>query len=233
MDFSHLQLEDIDEGTYAQASRTSQDAYALLDRIRDISLARNPASCEVLVLTFLSRVAIRFWVDGDLRVEIHPKGIDACEVILMRDMEDVFEVLKRLTLKADFGKFHELGMDIKRILPFMLVSADQERLVFEARATIRRCSLPPPAFAKADQTATDRMADGRRSLVQPQIPRDFAPTLLESEAWRYSDEAPTLPIVRTALPDRAAVTLPGMPKKPDPTPEASASDDIDDGWDDI
>jgi hypothetical protein len=228
MDLSHLRLEDLNEEVFAQASRTSQDAFALLDRIRDISQATKSASCEIYVLTFLARLALRPWVDGDLRVEIRSRSELVCEVKLLREIGGAYEVLKRIMLYASLRKFNELGMDIKRILPFMLVKVEQTQLAFEAKADMRRNTVPPPSFAKADQ-----LTGVWKSIVQPNVPRDLAPTLLEDEAWRYSDEAPTLPIVRTALPERAAVTLPGMPKKPDPTPEASASDDIDDGWEDV
>jgi len=228
MDFSHLRLGDLDEEVYAQASRTSQDAFALLDHLHDLSQAAEAMPCEAHVLTFLARLALRPWVDGDMRLEISSKNEGVCGVVLFRETGGIYEVLKRITLSASLREFHELGMDIKKILPFMLVKAERDQLVFEAKADIRRNTVPPASFAEADQ-----VTGVWQSLIQPKIPRDMAPTLLESEAWRYSDEAPTMPIVRAALPDRNAITLPGMPKKPDPTSEASASDDIDDGWDDV
>jgi hypothetical protein len=213
MDFSHLQIDDISEQVLAQALQSSKDAFALFDQLAKIA---EPNNCESLVLRFLTRVALRSsvdqdlrsWVRGDLRVEIRPLGAFLCEIRLLRRPSETvtYRAVKRIKLKASIRKFHEHGMSLKRILPFTLIQADRNLLVFEAKAEVRRNTIPPRSVARAEKKIT-----ALPSFAQPPLPRDLAPTLLEKDSQNFPDEAPTVRVKQLNEPP---------PKK----------DDVDDGW---
>lgn len=191
MDFSHLQIDDISEQVLAQALLNSKDAFALFDHLAKIA---QPNNCESQILRFLTRVALRSsvdqdlrsWVKGDLRVEIRPLGAFLCEIRLLRRPSETvaYRAVKRVKLQASIRKFHELGMDLKRILPFVLMKAERSLLVFEARAEVRRNTLPPRAFARAEKKATTIVIP-----KSPPVPRDLAPTLLAPEDVISPEEA--------------------------------------------
>ncbi|MDD5438118.1 MAG: hypothetical protein PHC70_03160 [Patescibacteria group bacterium] len=190
MDFSHLQIDDLSEQVLAQALQNSKDAFALFDRLAEIA---QPNNCESAILRFLTRVAlrssvdqdIRSWVKGDLRVEIRPLGAFLCEIKLLRSSgSHAYRAVKRVKLNASIRKFHEHGMNLKRMQPFALIQADRTLLVFEAKAEVRRNTLPPRTFAKAERRVVV-------AIPRPApLPRDLAPTLLESDMISSPDVAP-------------------------------------------
>ncbi|MHB8830603.1 MAG: hypothetical protein ACYC44_00565 [Patescibacteria group bacterium] len=233
MDFANIAINDLTEDVFAQAAQTSEDAFALLDRLAKIAV---PNKCEAKVLRFFSRIALRAtdgklrsWAAGDLRVEIRPLKAFCCEIKLLRDKNGMLRLLRRVTLQASIQRFHEAGMDIKRILPFMLVTARRDLLVLEAKAEIRRNTIPPRSFAKAERA----MLTGK-SLAQPPLPRDMAPTLLESESQSFPDETPTAVRVKP-LGQPAPIVVTKAEQSSTEATEASVLtaddiDDVDDNW---
>lgn len=212
MNFSHLRIDDFSDQVLAQALQNSKDAFALLDHLAKI--AKHDDS-ESLILRFLSRMALpssldqnlRPWITGDLRIEIRGLGAFLCEIKLLRRPSETvaYQPVKRVKLNASIRKFNDLGVNHKRMLPFMLIrQEDRNLLVFEASAEKRRNSLMPRGFAKAEKKVIPKA---------PPLPRGLAATLLESDIISSPDMAPEQTSVRI--------------KDSKPPPE---KDDVDEGW---
>ncbi len=233
MDFSNLQIDDLTEQVLAQALQSSKEAFALFDHLAKIA---QPNNCESVILRFLTRVALRSsvdqdlrsWVKGDLRVEIRPLGPFLCEIKLLRRQSETvaYRAVKRVKLNASIRKFHEHGMNLKRMLPFELIQAERSLLVFEAKAEVRRNTLPPRAFARAEKKSL-----ALPSFAQPPLPRDMALTMLESESQSFPDETPTAVRVKPMDQPAPVVVTKAMQSSAEAT-EASVltADDIDDDW---
>jgi len=198
MDFSNLQIDDISEKVMAEALQNSKDAFALFDHLAKIAEHDN---CESQILRFLKRLALRSpvdqdlrsWIKGDLRFEIRALGAFLCEIKLLRrpSENEPYRPVKRVKLEASIRKFNEHVMILKRMLPFALIQQeDRNVLIFEASAEKRLNSLRPCAFAEAEQKVV-------ANIPKPApLPRDLAPTLLESDIISSPDVAPEQTSVR-------------------------------------
>jgi len=176
----------LNEEIFAEAARTREATYALLDHIAKIA---KPHDGEAKILHFLSRVALKTWVDGDLRVTIQLIDSFVCRFKLMRHAGgDLYEIIKRFDASVSFTELRRVGDDAKNILPFRLQKVDElKQLTFEAPLTLRRSTIPPPEFEQAVVLVEERAA----WLQPPETPEDLAHALIAPETRIFNPEAPT------------------------------------------
>lgn len=154
---------DLDESKFAWFASRRELTYALLDRLAAIC---QPHSGAEITLRFLARVALNnSWLDGGLRVDVRFIGIAFhCQIVLMRDLGNEYEVLKRFELKASYTEFLKLKDD-RGIRPFTVREEEAGKnrtLIFLAPEAARRNSIPPREY----QLAQEHMA----KLTTPKTP---------------------------------------------------------------
>lgn len=169
MELSSLQTcSQLNEDIFAEFSTTREHAYALLDRVAEIS---QPHDGIEKVISFLARIALgNSWVDGGLRVDVRHTGMFKCQLKLMRDLGgDEFEVLKKIGLSASYLEFKEAGKNPQDILPFTMdekAFGPDKLLTFTAPEAVRRSTKPPPAFLEAQACVLER----QQRWTQPFVP---------------------------------------------------------------
>jgi hypothetical protein len=149
MDYSHiLKFNEVAEETFVLASRSRKDSLGLLDRLCEICL---PGSGEEHIMVFVARIAMRDWLRGCIRLDIH-RLTNYLNVLILscEDGHEAAELVFEREFRSSFNRLKIIGEDPVAMMPFAIYEITEQHLSFEALHFKRASTIPPAPFLDAN-----------------------------------------------------------------------------------
>lgn len=211
---------DLREDDIANAIGRRQSTQDLLSHLAAVCAPDTGAAKILLVLARMATTACD-WLDGGLRVDLHPDG-DRTRVDITTDLGGglLERALPSLVLAAPLTEFLRAIERVPRLVaPLAVERRGPKRLVLAATVQVRRTSIPPPPIEIAPESLV--------VLAPVPPPPTVAHGDVHADANPEADLDLLLPVVT-----RAAAPVVAPDAAPAPTTPPSALDALDRGWDD-
>lgn len=157
MDYSHISsCRDVDEEVFASASLKRGSSLKLLARLCDIC---TPDSGEEHLMVFVARIAMRDWLKGCVRLDIH-RLADGLNVLILACEEgsEAAELVFEREFRSSFGRLKLISEDAAAILPFAVYESTVQHLSLEALRFKRASTVPPAPFLDASARLSDKLS---------------------------------------------------------------------------